>query len=417
MGFWTRTFYILKDSLHWIWISFILGVVFWTLVTYPTGLFVDWIYYLSGLGIGLFLIILGFMNFRELRVVEDTPIEAIRSMAMGRVHIRGKATGAEPLTSFFTRTPCFLYWATIERYQRKDQADVWVTIHREGDSRWFYLDDGTGRVLVNPSGAEFNITKTLGVECELSRVRRAFVDPSLGIPLPLGEISKHLRGQLAPLKFTEYCLIAEREHNILGTCSQNAEPRDHRDLNLISKGEKGSTFLISSQKEKDLEKWFRHKSLALAAGGAGLMIATFAVILTNYGFFTKPVPAPPARPGPVEKITVSANGWTFPVNKSNRIKSLKLIYGPLPMYPPDAKSHFKEGFVKLDAIVGTDGTLKNVTELTNIMGVEFPHGDPLLVRSAIQTISRWRYEPILKNGKPVEAEIWFDVSFELNSPN
>ena len=42
---------------------------------------------------GVYLFIKGFRVFRQLRVVEDTPAIPIRSIPMGLVHIRGKATG------------------------------------------------------------------------------------------------------------------------------------------------------------------------------------------------------------------------------------------------------------------------------------------------------------------------------------
>lgn len=56
-----------------------------------------------GVGAGLFAN--GFWNYRKLRVIEDTPRMAIRSVPMGLVHVRGKAGGEFLLTSPVTRTP------------------------------------------------------------------------------------------------------------------------------------------------------------------------------------------------------------------------------------------------------------------------------------------------------------------------
>jgi len=55
--------------------------------------------------------------------------------------------------------------------------------------------------------------------------------------------------------------------------------------------------------------------------------------------------------------------------------------------------------------IGTDGAIKDLY---------VQEGDPLLVNSALESVSQWRYRPYLLNGKPVEVETQIIVSFELH---
>ena len=40
-------------------------------------------------------------------------------------------------------------------------------------------------------------------------------------------------------------------------------------------------------------------------------------------------------------------------------------------------------------------------------------GHPLLVKAAIEAVARWRYQPTLLNGEPVEVLTDIDVNFYL----
>src|SRR5437016_9125146 len=60
---------------------------------------------MMGFGTGLYSFLKGFRIYREYRILEDTPEAPVRAIAMGLVHVRGRAAGAERLTSPLTRTP------------------------------------------------------------------------------------------------------------------------------------------------------------------------------------------------------------------------------------------------------------------------------------------------------------------------
>jgi TonB family protein len=71
-----------------------------------------------------------------------------------------------------------------------------------------------------------------------------------------------------------------------------------------------------------------------------------------------------------------------------------------PIYPPLARITNIRGSVSLQLVVGVDGTVKEVTVLS---------GHPLLVQSALDAVRKRKYEPFVRQGKPVEAVLQVEV--------
>ena len=81
-----------------------------------------------------------------------------------------------------------------------------------------------------------------------------------------------------------------------------------------------------------------------------------------------------------------------------------ILYQPWPKYPPEAVKAGLQGTVRLEAIVGKDGSVKKLKVVS---------GDPLLAKAATDAVSHWRYKPTLLIGTPVEVETEIDVIFKL----
>jgi hypothetical protein len=60
------------------------------------------------------------------------------------------------------------------------------------------------------------------------------------------------------------------------------------------------------------------------------------------------------------------------------------------------------GMVKLAIVIGKDGTVIEVDPLA---------GPAPLISSAVDAVRRWKYNPTLLNGRPVEVETTVDVAF------
>jgi hypothetical protein len=113
-----------------------------------------------GFGAGLASFFKGFRTYRKFRVLEDTPEIPIRSVPMGLVHVHGKAAGQEQVLSPVTHTPCFFYKVKIEKWQRDRSSGRWTNHGTDSNGVRFYLEDGSGQVLVDGQGAELDLAAT-----------------------------------------------------------------------------------------------------------------------------------------------------------------------------------------------------------------------------------------------------------------
>ena len=87
------------------------------------------------------------------------------------------------------------------------------------------------------------------------------------------------------------------------------------------------------------------------------------------------------------------------------ITAANLVYDVAPKYPPEAGRARIEGTVVLWAVIGKDGTVKDV---------RVERGLPALVQAAIEAVRQWRYRPYLLNGEPVEVDSQITINFTLS---
>jgi periplasmic protein TonB len=88
-----------------------------------------------------------------------------------------------------------------------------------------------------------------------------------------------------------------------------------------------------------------------------------------------------------------------------RIAEANLVYDVAPKYPPEAGRARIEGTVVLMAVIGKDGTVRDV---------RVESGLPLLAQAAIEAVKQWRYRPYLLNGQPVEIDSQITINFNLS---
>ena len=111
-----------------------------------------------GIGFGLYTFFKGFREFREYRVVADTPTIPIRSVPMGLVQIRGQAKGDQPVTSPVSHTPCYWYRVVIDHWKTDSRGGGhWEHAHTDTDGVKFYLADATGHIKVDATSAELDL--------------------------------------------------------------------------------------------------------------------------------------------------------------------------------------------------------------------------------------------------------------------
>lgn len=101
----------------------------------------------------------GFQRYRERQLIRDTPTSKVRSLAVGDVEVKGSAHPVDgPLTSPLTEQDVCIWEVEVEEKKRSgDSGSEWRTTIETGDHVPFHLDDGTGRVRVDPQEAELAI--------------------------------------------------------------------------------------------------------------------------------------------------------------------------------------------------------------------------------------------------------------------
>ena len=121
------------------------------------------------------------------------------------------------------------------------------------------------------------------------------------------------------------------------------------------------------------------------------------------GFIAGSVPwgkePPPPPPAPERKASAPPL-----VRRGGDVIAALALYRPQPVYPPLAIMARIQGTVVLQAIIATDGTVKDLKVLS---------GHPLLVPAALDAVKTWRYQPTLLNTEPVEVLTEIDVNFKL----
>jgi protein TonB len=109
-----------------------------------------------------------------------------------------------------------------------------------------------------------------------------------------------------------------------------------------------------------------------------------------------PPPSSPVKPQPLPPST--------PVRITSGVQSAKLVFGPSATYPPLARATRVQGTVKIQAVIGRDGAIKDLQVIS---------GPPLLIAVAIEAVRQWRYLPTLLNGDAVEVVTDIDINFTI----
>jgi hypothetical protein len=198
----------------------------------------------------------------------------------------------------------------------------WSHAATQADGVRFYLEDATGKVLVDAHQAEYDLIQTAkretgrGVGASPGRLSGGTGDSSLTtgawvsdsdlldyalsavstahttFSLDAGSLLSGLgRGSLGlglgsehRYRLSEYCIIPEHWYDVTGTCIENPNPQDEHDRNMIVKGQNEPTFLISWRSEKEVESTLRKRAALHIFGGAALSVGCLAILLFRLGW-------------------------------------------------------------------------------------------------------------------------------------
>ncbi len=105
--------------------------------------------------------------------------------------------------------------------------------------------------------------------------------------------------------------------------------------------------------------------------------------------------ASPAPPPPTKRI----------VQVGGQVKPPRAIFQNDPVYPPIARATHVQGTVRIEAIIDEQG---------NVVQAHVIDGPALLLASALQAVTQWKYQPTLLNGQPVSIQMTVYVNYHLH---
>jgi len=277
--------------------------------------------------LGLYLFFKGFSSYRRYRLLADMPKAKARSAPMGLVEIEGVTKRAEQfIDSPVSGIPCLYYKVEIEAEKAdKDGRVTWSGVARDARGVKFYLEDASGEILVDPTGAELDLevitrrstsamkrgernghayskldtdprADPILSDGALNQYASTFLERKRHLPWGMKALRDILQWVLFKMgivsrytgafRFKEWCLRPGISHVIVGTCMENPQARGENDRTLISKGKNHPIFVISQGTEKRRERGLRFMSGCSVVGGAILALYALAYLLYEFGLFS-----------------------------------------------------------------------------------------------------------------------------------
>lgn len=166
-----------------------------------------------GLMAGLAMFFHGFGALRRKRLIENTPTSTVRGAAMGQVEVCGKIVGPYTLISPLSVLECYFYKAVAWQSQGSGERREWKKAGQEVLCAPFFVEDATGRMLVDPRGAEIDVAKDFDeagpVDAMPENVRRF--------------AARRGMSAWSDAKLEEYCIKPGDTLFVLGTVSENLQ--------------------------------------------------------------------------------------------------------------------------------------------------------------------------------------------------
>jgi hypothetical protein len=269
---------------------------------------------LSAMGVLLFRY--GFHLLARKRAMDAIPRSKVRSLAMGRTELHGAAHPKQDLRAPITFTPCVYYRFLIEEERDGSRGGkYWATVKEGESTHYFYLQDETGRVLVDPldaevvTGVDYRFVDTVGGHRR--RYTEWYILPGesvyvLGNARHFDDVSRDRAARLADklagwkrdaakmksfdtdgdghVDMTEWDQAVRRaEEELLREDAARALPPEDRVA--VGRGGPDEPFLISDHSETELGTKLAWGSVLSLGGGAILSIDMFGRLLKCAGLF------------------------------------------------------------------------------------------------------------------------------------
>lgn len=172
-------------------------------------------------------------------------------------------------------------------------------------------------------------------------------------------------------------------------------------------------WLSRSQLKERLTMIHRHSHTLLHRRAAYALLATLlgtAALAVHAAMPATPRPSPPSPANAPVAYAASVRQSATPAVAGSMVESPAFVRRPPPRYPADARKNHEQGTVMLLVLVGTAG---------QPLQIKVDHADTnasqSLVAAATQAAAKWRFQPMLRDGKPGRFWARVPVIFDMRT--
>ena len=136
---------------------------------------------------------------------------------MGMVELSGLAAGPYTIVAPVTERPCYYFRTIVWEWKRQGRSNQWVKVAAECMHVPFFLDDNTGKVMIDPRGAELDLHRDFQEQfCDSFFTTKEEVPSNVRTLLLRHGISTSNK-----IKVEEFCIKPKNSLFLLGTLGDN----------------------------------------------------------------------------------------------------------------------------------------------------------------------------------------------------
>lgn len=211
------------------------------------------------LGLGIIFSIVWFYTLKRKRLIENLPTAKIAGLVYGLTELKGRARKyMVTLRSPIAKKECFYYTYSVREEQKKTRTVrdskgntrtetyyEWVTLESGAEATQFYLEDETGRAIIDPSNAD---------RLDSNEIYREILTSG---PLYEWSYSRH-PGQGRKREFVEKAIVEGDKLYIMGTAEQG-----DGGAWVIRRTDRDKELTISVKSEEQLKKGYAWTSIGI----------------------------------------------------------------------------------------------------------------------------------------------------------
>ena len=166
---------------------------------------------------GIYLFRRGFRLLQHKRLIQNTPFSKIRSASMGLVEVSGMPKGPQTIRAGITGEPCYYYRARAWLQSDSGNRGGWEQVADELVFVPFFVDDGTGHMLVCPQGARFDVHRNFREEFGGSFFASRDIVPESVRKF----VARHGISTTGTIRLDEHCILPGYPLFVFGTLGEN----------------------------------------------------------------------------------------------------------------------------------------------------------------------------------------------------